>query len=264
VSEQAGVTDAQRAGVTDAFGLDGRIAVVTGGGGWLGAEICKCLAGAGAAVAVVGRNRDSLAALSDAICAVGGEAIAIACDISDRGSVEKMARAVADELGGIDILVNNAAIYPSRPWTQITEDEWDAVFATNLKGYFLCSQAAFPSMRQRGAGRIINMTSTTFFYGFPNATVLGYVSSKGGIIGFTRALAREVGPSGVTVNAIAPGAFEKFQADDEYERWVLDHQSIKRRGVGNDVGNVAVFLSSDAASFISGQTIIVDGGMATT
>jgi NAD(P)-dependent dehydrogenase (short-subunit alcohol dehydrogenase family) len=117
-------------------------------------------------------------------------------------------------------------------------------------------------MSERGRGRIINLTSTTFFYGFPNATVLDYVTSKGGVIGFTRALSRELGPSNVTVNALAPGAFEKFEADVEYNQWVLDHQSIKRRGVGPDVGNVVVFLASDAASFITGQTIVVDGGMA--
>jgi 3-oxoacyl-[acyl-carrier protein] reductase len=106
------------------------------------------------------------------------------------------------------------------------------------------------------------LTSTAFFHGFPDATVLDYVSSKGAIIGFTRALAREIGPSGVTVNAIAPGAFEKGPASPEYNRWVLEHQSLKRRGVGADVGQVAVFLACDAASFITGQTIAVDGGMA--
>jgi 3-oxoacyl-[acyl-carrier protein] reductase len=169
---------------------------------------------------------------------------------------------VVDELGGIDVLVNNAAIYPERPWMQITEQEWDAVLATNLKGYFLCAQAAFPSMNARGWGRIINLTSTTFFHAFPDATVLDYISSKGGIIGFTRALAREIGPAGVTVNAIAPGAFEPRPPSAEYNRWVLDHQSLKRRGVGEDVGNVAVFLASEGASFITGQTIAVDGGMA--
>jgi 3-oxoacyl-[acyl-carrier protein] reductase len=251
------------AGMTNAFRLDGRVAVVTGGAGWLGVDICKCLADAGASVAVVGRKQSTIDAVSDSLSSVGRRTIAVACDIAHSGSVREMADAVVGELGGIDILVNNAAIYPSRPWTQITEDEWDAVLATNLKGYFLCAQAAFPSMRERGSGRIINMASTTFFHGFPNATVLDYISSKGGVVGLTRALAREVGPSGVTVNAVAPGAFEQFEADVEYKRWVLDHQSIKRRGVGADVGNVAVFLASDAASFISGQTIIVDGGMAT-
>jgi 3-oxoacyl-[acyl-carrier protein] reductase len=248
----------------DAFRLDGRTAVVTGGGGWLGADICRCLAAAGASVAVVGRTPETIREVSDGLNAAGGHATAVACDISDGASVREMADSVVDQFGGIDVLVNNAAIYPERPWTDITEDEWDAVLATNLKGYFLCAQAAFASMTARGFGRIINLTSTTFLYGFPNATVLDYITSKGGIVGFTRALAREIGPSGVTVNAVAPGAFEKIQAPAEYNRWVLEHQSIKRRGTGTDVANVVVFLASEAASFITGQTIAVDGGMAMT
>ena len=248
----------------DAFRLDGRTAVVTGGGGWLGADICRCLAAAGASVAVVGRTPETIREVSDGLNAAGGHATAVACDISDGASVREMADAVVDQFGGIDVLVNNAAIYPERPWTDITEDEWDAVLATNLKGYFLCAQAAFASMTARGFGRIINLASTTFLYGFPNATVLDYITSKGGIVGFTRALAREIGPSGVTVNAVAPGAFEKIQAPAEYNRWVLEHQSIKRRGTGTDVANVVVFLASEAASFITGQTIAVDGGMAMT
>jgi 3-oxoacyl-[acyl-carrier protein] reductase len=248
--------------MTDPFRLDGRVAVVTGGGGWLGAPICRSLAAAGAAVAVVGRTLDTVAGVRDDLLAAGGRAIAVACDVSQKQSVDEMADAVVSELGGVDVLVNNAAIYPVRPWTEVPVDEWDDVLGTNLRGYFLCSRACFPSMRERGSGRIVNLTSTTFFHGFPDATVLAYVSSKGGIVGFTRALAREVGSSNVTVNALAPGAFEKFEADATYNQWVLDHQSIKRRGVGEDVGNALVFLASDAASFITGQTILVDGGMA--
>jgi NAD(P)-dependent dehydrogenase (short-subunit alcohol dehydrogenase family) len=174
-----------------------------------------------------------------------------------------MAEEVESELGGIDILVNNAAIYPSRPWTEIAEEEWDDVLAVNLKGYFLCARACHASMAARGRGRVINLSSITFFLGFTN--LLDYVSSKGGVIGFTRSLAREVGPDGITVNAIAPGAFptaaERIHPDPEgYSRWVLDQQSLKRRGRADDIGNAVVFLASDAASFITGQTLMVDGG----
>ena len=249
--------------VTDPFRLDDRVAVVTGGGGWLGAEICNCLCAAGASVAVVGRTREPIERTVTALTRGGGHAIAIECDVADRLSVGRMADAVVGHLGGIDVLVNNAAIYPSRPWTEISEDEWDAVLATNVKGYFLCARAAFATMQARGAGRIVNMASTTLFYGFPKMTVLDYVSSKGAIVGFTRQLAREVGVSGVTVNAVAPGAFEQGDAPADYHRWVLEHQSIKRRGLGADVGHAVVFLASDAASFITGQTLVVDGGMAT-
>jgi 3-oxoacyl-[acyl-carrier protein] reductase len=246
------------------FGLDGRVAVVTGGGGWLGADICADLAGAGAAVAVVGRTPESIEAVRDAVVAAGGRAIAVTCDIADAASVDRMAATVIEELGGIDVLVNNAAIYPVRPWTEITEDEWDAVLATNLKGCFLCARACFDSMKERGRGRVVNLTSTTFHYGFPGSTVMDYVSSKAGIIGFTRALAREAGPDNVTANAISAGAFERTGSNtEEYTRWVLEHQSIKRRGTGHDIGSLVVFLAGDASSFITGQTIVIDGGMAT-
>jgi len=195
----------------------------------------------------------------------GTRCIALEADVSDRFSVEGMAKRVAGEFGGVDILVNNAAIYPSRPWTEIREEEWDQVFAVNLKGYFLCARAAYPYMKERDHGRVINVASITFFIGFAN--LLDYVSSKGGVIGFTRTLAREVGPESITVNAISPGAFptdaEKIHPDPEgYNRWVLDQQSIKRRGTPEDIGNLVAFLASDAASFITGQTIEIDGGWA--
>ena len=247
------------------FRLDGRVAVVTGGGGGLGTSICGALAGAGAAVAVVGRPGDPLEDVRDSIASVGGQAITVEADVSDRASVEAMAARVASELGGVDVLVNNAAIYPRRAWNEITEEEWDAVQATNVKGYFLCARAVHESMKARGHGRIVNLSSITFFIGLP--MLLDYVVSKGGVIGFTRALARELGPEGITVNAIAPGAFptdaEKIHPNpEEYTQWILDQQSLKRRGTPEDIGSLAVFLASDASSFITGQTIMIDGGWA--
>ncbi len=250
-----------------AFRLDDRVAIVTGGGGGLGTSICRALGDAGAAVAVVGRPEDPLDEVRDSITAAGGAAIAIAADVSDSSSVAAMAQTVMRELGGVDVLVNNAAIYPRRAWTEIDEDEWDRVQATNVKGYFLCARAVHDSMKERGNGRIVNLSSITFFIGLP--MLLDYVVSKGGVIGFTRALAREVGPEGITVNAIAPGAFptdaEKIHPDPEqYTQWILDQQSLKRRGTPEDIGNLAVFLASDASSFITGQTIMIDGGWAMT
>jgi NAD(P)-dependent dehydrogenase (short-subunit alcohol dehydrogenase family) len=247
----------------DAFSLDGRVAIVTGGGGGLGADMCRALAAAGAAVAVVGRTDKTIDAVRDQVLADGGRAISLLADVSRKDSIDAMAAGVHDELGGIDILVNNAAIYPRRPWTEIAEEEWDSVFATNLKGYFLCARAAYPSMVERGHGRIINLTSITFFGGWP--LLLSYVSTKGGIVAFTRALARELGPEGITVNSISPGAFptdaERIHPDPEgYDRWVLEQQSIKRRGTPEDIGNLAVFLAGDASSFITGQLFQIDGG----
>jgi NAD(P)-dependent dehydrogenase (short-subunit alcohol dehydrogenase family) len=248
-----------------ASGLEGRVAIVTGAGGGLGGGICSALTLAGATVVVVDVQRDKAERVSESLSRNGVRCVALEVDVSDRSSVEGMVERVVGELGGVDIVVNNAAIYPSRPWTEIEESEWDQVLAVNLKGYFLCARAAFPHMKGKSRGRVINVASITFFIGFAN--LLDYVSSKGGVVGFTRTLAREVGSEGITVNAISPGAFptdaEKIHPDPEgYNRWVLDQQSIKRRGTPKDVGNLVAFLASDAASFITGQTIEIDGGWA--
>jgi 3-oxoacyl-[acyl-carrier protein] reductase len=245
--------------------LEGRVAVVTGGGGGLAEGICATLAASGAAVAAVDQSLEKAERVAELASSNGGRCIALEADVSDKASVEAMAERVSSELGGIDILVNNAAIYPLRPWTEIEEDEWDRVMAVNLKGYFLCARAAFPHMRERGHGRIINVASITFFIGWSG--FLDYVSSKGAIIGFTRTLAREVGPDAITVNAISPGAFptdaERVHPDQEaLNRRILEQQSLKRRGTPEDVGNLVAFLASDAASFITGQTIMIDGGWA--
>lgn len=252
------------AGATGAAGsLAGRVAVVTGAGGGLGGAICAALAAAGAAVAAVDQHADTVQAVVAGLTSAGARASALAADVADADAVARCVTQVVQEFGGLDILVNNAAVYPRRAWTEITETEWDRVLAVNLKGYFLCARAAFPHLKAGGHGRIINLSSITFFLGMAN--LLDYVSSKGGIIGFTRALAREVGPDGVTVNAIAPGAFptdaEKIHPDPEgYSRSVLDQQSLKRRGRPEDIGNAVAFLAGDGASFITGQTLMVDGG----
>jgi 3-oxoacyl-[acyl-carrier protein] reductase len=242
----------------NAFSLEGRVAIVTGAGGGLGEGICAALAAAGARVACL----DVDAAKAEARAAqVGG--LALECDVSSNASVERAVAATVAQFGGLDILVNNAAIYPRREWTEIDEAEWDRVLAVNVKAYFLCARAAFPSLRERGRGRVINVASITFFGILP--LLLDYVTSKGAVVGFTRALAREVGPAGVTVNAIAPGAFptdaEKIHPDPEgYTQWVLDQQSLKRRGTPEDIGNLVHFLASDASSFITGQLFVIDGG----
>ena len=243
--------------------LEGRVALVTGAGGGLGAGICSALASAGAAVAAVDVARDKAERVAGELAGAGARCVALETDVSDRFSVQETAERVSDELGDMDILINNAAIYPRRAWTEIEEEEWDRVMAVNLKGYFLCARAVYPYMKSRGRGNIVNVASITFSIGWP--LLIDYVASKGGVVGFTRTLAREVGPDNINVNAIAPGAFptdaEKIHPDQEgYNRWVLDQQSIKRRGAPEDIGNLVAFLASDASSFITGQTIGIDGG----
>jgi 3-oxoacyl-[acyl-carrier protein] reductase len=251
--------------LSEPFSLEGRVAFVTGAGGGLGEGICNSLAAAGAVVACADIVTGGAERIARQVTDGGGRALPLHIDVSDRESVRGAVKRTVDELGGVDILVNNAAIYPRRAWTEITEEEWDRVLGVNLKGYFHCARACYPSMKERGQGHIVNVSSITFMVGFE--LLLDYVSSKGAIVGFTRALAHEVGPEGITVNAIAPGAFptdaEKIHPDPEgYNQWALDQQCIKRRGTPQDIGNLVVFLASDASSFITGQTVVIDGGWA--
>ncbi|MCX7169101.1 MAG: SDR family NAD(P)-dependent oxidoreductase, partial [Proteobacteria bacterium] len=185
--------------------LAGQVAIVTGAGGGLGRAFALALAESGAKVAVADLVLAGASTCVADIAARGGEALALEVDVADAGSVERMAKLVAQRWGRIDMLINNAAIYGSivrKPFFEITPEEWDALMAVNLKGPWLCARAVFPFMRQSG-GRIVNITSATFYSGSP--LWAHYVAAKGGIIGLTRALAREAGDYGIRVNAIAPG-----------------------------------------------------------
>jgi 3-oxoacyl-[acyl-carrier protein] reductase len=243
--------------------LEGKTAIVTGASSGLGRASALALGRSGATVVVAGLEPEGLDETVDLILREGGSATAIEIDISDSSQVDAMATGAAS-LGGTDILVNNAGVYPNRPWHEISEQEWDLVFSVNVKGYFLCSKAIRPQMLARGGGSIINISSITFFLGADE--FLHYVSSKGAVVGLTRALARECGPEGIRVNSIAPGAFPTrayfLPGRDipKMDRDILNSQAIKRKGDPADIGNAVLFFASDLSSFITGQTLLVDGG----
>jgi NAD(P)-dependent dehydrogenase (short-subunit alcohol dehydrogenase family) len=201
---------------------------------------------------------------AEQIVAGGGQAIAVSVDVSDEATTQRMAAQTAERWGRIDILVNNAAIYAGlerKMFDAISPAEWDRVMAVNLKGPWLCARAVFPWMKAQKSGKIINVASAVFFSG--SALWAHYVASKGGVIGLTRALAKEVGDYGITINAIAPG-FTLTEASQSLipnaERYGVDRGAIKRAEQPEDLVGVAVFLASPASDFITGQTIVVDGG----
>jgi 3-oxoacyl-[acyl-carrier protein] reductase len=241
----------------------GKTAIVTGAASGIGRATARLLAERGARVVAAGLQPDQLRAAVEEIAASGGEAVAVDADLSDPQAVVDVARAAQDAYGGADVLVNNAAIYPKGPWHEAGAAEWDAVFATNVRAYFLLAKAVRAQMLAKGGGAIVNLASVTFFWGEP--LLASYVASKGAVIGFTRALAREAGPEGIRVNAVAPGAIPtaatEIHADQEaLWRGVIEAQSIKRRGEVDDVARAIAFLAGDDSRFVTGQTLLVDGG----
>jgi 3-oxoacyl-[acyl-carrier protein] reductase len=241
----------------------GKTAIVTGAATGIGAATATLLAARGARVLAAGLQADELRKTVAAIEADGGEALAIEADLSDPVQIEAVAARAQEAFGGADILVNNHAIYPLGPWHEADAAEWDAVFATNVRSYFLLAKAVRPQMLARGGGAIVNVASVTFYWG--EAGLVSYVASKGAVIGFTRSLAREAGPEGIRVNAVAPGAFPTaataIHADqDALWNGVLEAQSIKRRGEVEDVARAIAFFAGDDSGFVSGQTLLVDGG----
>jgi pyridoxal 4-dehydrogenase len=237
----------------------GQTAVVTGAARGLGFAAARRLAAEGARVALFDRDADALAA---AVERLGREALSNAVDVTDEDQVGRGVRAVISAAGKIDVLVNNAGIYPHFPFEELTFADWRRVLATNLDSVYLCSHAVFPGMRERGYGRIVNVSSATFFIGYPGLSA--YVASKGGIIGFTRALASEAGPHGITVNAVTPGliATEGVLGGEEADLFeeIVPEQALARRGEPEDIAECIAYLASPAAGFITGQTVNVDGG----
>jgi 3-oxoacyl-[acyl-carrier protein] reductase len=240
-----------------------KTAIVTGAGTGIGRATAQLLAERGARVVAAGLQPERLRETVDAIIGAGGEAVAVDADVSDPDAIEHVAARAQEAFGGTDVLVNNAAVYPIGPWHEMDAAQWDEVFATNIRGYFLLARAVRPQMVARGGGAIVNVASVTFFTG--EALLLAYVASKGAVVGFTRALAREAGPEGIRVNAVAPGAFPTAATEihaDQDALWhdVLESQSLKRRGEVEDVARAISFFAGDDSGFVTGQTLLVDGG----
>ena len=241
--------------------LDGQVAIVTGGARNIGAVYAGALAEEGARVVIADVLDGADAARS--VQEAGGEAVAVEVDVSREDDTLRMARAAIDAFGRIDILVNNAAIYLSinrRPFHEISVEEWDRVTAVNIKGVFLSAKAVLPAMREQGGGRIINISSNTVMAGTPN--FLHYVASKAALIGMTRSMARELGTYGINVNAIAPGLVEHEgqTVPAEISASRVDARSIKRRQEPGDLTGAVLYLASPDSDFVTGQTLVVDGG----
>jgi len=250
--------------MTRSASLQRRVAIVTGAARGLGRAFCLGLAKEGAVVSAADLDLAGAQETAEQIVAGGGQAIAVSVDVSDEAATQRMAAQTAERWGRIDILINNAAIYAGlerKMFDAISPAEWDRVMAVNLKGPWLCARAVFPWMKAQKSGKIINVASAVFFSG--SALWAHYVASKGGVIGLTRALAKEVGDYGITINAIAPG-FTLTEASQSLipnaERYGVDRGAIKRAEQAEDLVGVAVFLASPASDFITGQTIVVDGG----
>ena len=240
-----------------------RVALVTGAGRGIGAAIAQTLAQMGAAVGVADVDEPAAQEIARQIAHAGGRALALAMDVTDRASVYRGVESLHARWERIDILVNNAGICPLRPFEEIEEAEWDRVLATNLKGAFLCAQAVMPGMRERRFGRVINIASSS---GKIGGLMVGahYAASKGGLIALTFTLARLYAPYGITVNAIAPGPVES-PLTRQWPPQMLDELRgsvpLGRLGRPADVAHAVAFLASDAAAFITGEVLDVNGGL---
>jgi NAD(P)-dependent dehydrogenase (short-subunit alcohol dehydrogenase family) len=240
-----------------------RVAVITGAGGALGRATALRLAADGFAIGALGRPSDDLAETAALVEGAGQAVRMLEVDLRDASAIEAAITRADAEFGPVEALVNNAAIYPSTPFLDIPLAEYDDVVTVNQRGYFYAAQVAARGMVARRSGAIVNVGSITWNGGWSN--LASYVSTKGAAVALTRALARELGEFGVRVNAVSPGAFptkaEEIQGDAaEYSAHVIEHQALKRRGTDAELAAVVSFLVGPDSSFVTGQTINVDGG----
>jgi len=242
--------------------LEGRVALVTGAARGIGAATALALAEAGARVALVDRDAEGIEKTADAIGRAGSDALAIPADVTDAPAIERAVDTVVAEWGRLDVLVNNAGIVRDATLGKVSDDDWTATLDVNLRGTMIGTRAALRPMRAAGAGRILSATSVVARMG--NYGQTAYAASKAGIIGLTRAWARELGPLGITANAVAPGFIDTEMARGVPEKVLsalLERTAARRLGRPEEVAAVYAFLASDLASFINGAVVGVDGGL---
>ncbi len=249
------------------FDLTNKVAIVTGSRRGIGKGIAKALAQAGANVVVSDIDLTETQKTADEIAQeTGQETLAVKCDVTNKNEVEEMVTQTVARFGKLDILVNNAGITGMKPFLEMSEEDWDKVLDINLKGQFLCAQAAIREMVRQKSGRIINLTSIVAGQvGTGAVQAAHYSASKGGVTALTETLAAEFGSQGITVNAIGPGVIEtamteNFLADDKMKQWMLSRIPKGRFGKPEDIGYLAVYLASDEADYVTGATIFIDGG----
>ncbi len=250
---------------TDFASLKDRVVIITGAGQGIGKVFAKAFARCGAVAVIAERNAASGEAVAEEIVEEKGHAFAVTTDVSQPDSIAAMVAAVEERYSRIDILINNAGIFSTlemRPFDQIPLEEWEQVLRVNVTGPFLCSRAVLPAMRRAKWGRIINMASGAVTMGRPN--YMHYIASKGALAGMTGSMARELGPDGITVNAILPGAtfteIERKTVSPEQKVRIVAQQCIPRPETPEDLVGTALFLASDNAAFLTGQCLTVDGG----
>ncbi len=248
------------------FDLTGKVAIVTGTSRGLGQYMGRALAKAGADLVITSRKIETLQPFKEEIEALGRRALPVALDVRDYDSIQKLVPVVMEHYGKIDVLVNNAGCNVRKPALDVTWDDWNLVLETNLRGTFFVSQAVARVMIPRKYGRIINIGSVTSVFGY--AGLGPYTASRGGTKQLTMSLADDWGPHGITVNCLAPGWFKTAQnavmyEDPEWVAYLVDRIPLKRPGQPHDLDGAVVFLASDASGYITGQTLLVDGGIST-
>jgi 3-oxoacyl-[acyl-carrier protein] reductase len=249
--------------MTVSFSLEGKVALVTGGSQGIGESIANALGAAGAHVVVAARGEEKAAVVARAIVAAGGKAEALRLDVGDPASVSAAFKAVIEKHGKLDVLVNNAGITSDGLILRMSKESWDKVIATDLTGVFLCAQeAAKVMLKKRIPGRIVNITSVVGLMGNPGQT--NYAAAKAGVVGFTKALAREIGSRGITVNAVAPGYIETSMTDgmnEDQKKALIGQIVLGRLGTAVDVAGAVLYLASDAAAYVTGTCLNVSGGL---